>query len=78
MTQKPRKGDFGELKSRKPPGEQCPQTSLEVRNRSVLILDPRLISILSILPFYHSYLGMYYSILSRHSRFACWQGQFEI
>ena len=45
MTQKPRKGDFGKLKSKKCPGEPCPQTSLEVGNRSVLILDPRLISI---------------------------------
>ena len=42
MTQKPRKGDFGELTSKTFPGEQYSQTSLEVGNRSVLILDPRL------------------------------------
>ena len=42
MTQKPRKGDFGELKSKTFPGGACPQSSLEVGNRSVFILDPRL------------------------------------
>ena len=42
MTQKPRKGDFGELTSKTFPGEPYSQTSLEVGNRSVLILDPRL------------------------------------
>ena len=35
MTQKPRKGDFGELKSQKFPEGACPKTSLDVRNRSV-------------------------------------------
>ena len=45
MTQKPREGDFGELKSKHFPSNHRPQTSLEVGNRSVLILDPRLISI---------------------------------
>ena len=44
MTQKPRKGDFGELKSQKFPGGACPKTSLEVGNRSVFILDPHLLS----------------------------------
>ena len=44
MTQKLRKGDFRELKSQKKiPGGVYPQTFLEVRNRSVFILDPRLI-----------------------------------
>ena len=43
MTQKPRKGDFGELKSQKFPGGACPKTSLEVGNRSVFILDPHLL-----------------------------------
>ena len=42
MTQKPRKGDFRELKSKTFPDEPCPQTSLEVGNRLVLILDRRL------------------------------------
>ena len=36
MTQKPRKGDFGELKCKKFPAGACPQTSLEIGNRSVL------------------------------------------
>ena len=35
MTQKPGKGDFA-------PRGACPQTSLEVGNRSVFILDPHL------------------------------------
>ena len=35
MTHKLRKGDFGELKSKQFPEGACPQTSLEVRNRSV-------------------------------------------
>ena len=43
MTQKPRKGDFGELKSQKNSRGSMPQTSVEVGNRSVFILDPRLI-----------------------------------
>ena len=39
----PGKGTFGELKSKKTiPEGVCPQTFLEVRNRSVFILDPRL------------------------------------
>ena len=42
MTQKPRKGDFGELKSKTFPGVACPQSSLEVGSRSVFTLDPRL------------------------------------
>ena len=42
MTQKPRKWDFGELKSKTLPGGTFPQTSLEIGNRSVFILDPRL------------------------------------
>ena len=45
MTQRPRKGDFAELKYTKFPEDPCPQTSLAVGNRSILILDPRLISI---------------------------------
>ena len=36
MTQKPGKGDFA-------PRGACPQTSLEVGNRSVFILDPHLV-----------------------------------
>ena len=44
MTQKPRKGDFGELKSKKKSRGSMPQTYVEVGNRSVFILDPRLIS----------------------------------
>ena len=50
MTQKPRKGDFRGLKSKKPPGEACPRTPLKacafgahLGNRSVLLLDPRLV-----------------------------------
>ena len=35
MTQKLRKGDFGELKSQKFPRGACPKTSLDVGNRSV-------------------------------------------
>ena len=42
MTQKPRKRDFGELKSKTFPWGACPQTSLELGNRSLFILDPRL------------------------------------
>ena len=42
MTQKPRKGDFGELKSKKNSRGSMPQTYIEVGNRSVFILDPRL------------------------------------
>ena len=45
MTQKPKKGDFGELKSKTFPGGACPQSSLEVENRSVFILDPRLLRV---------------------------------
>ena len=41
MTQKPRKGDFGELKSKKKSRGSMPQTYVEVGNRSVFILDPR-------------------------------------
>ena len=41
MTQKPRKGDFGELKSKKKTRGSMPQTYVEVGNRSVFILDPR-------------------------------------
>ena len=33
MTQKPRKADFGELKSQKFPGGACPQTSPEAGNQ---------------------------------------------
>ena len=44
MTQKPRKGDFREQKSKTIPGGACHQTSVEVGNRSVFILDPRLSS----------------------------------
>ena len=40
MTQKPRKRDFGELKSKKYPGVACRLTSLKVGN----IVDPRLVS----------------------------------
>ena len=43
MSQKPTKGEFVELKSKKFPGGACPQTSLEVGNWSVFILDPRLV-----------------------------------
>ena len=46
MIQKPRKGDFREIKSKKFPGGACPQTSLEactftthLENWSVFILD---------------------------------------
>ena len=42
MTQKPRKGDFEELKSQQFPGGARPQTSVELGNRSVFILDPHL------------------------------------
>ena len=35
MTQKPRKGDFGELKSQKVLEGACPKTTLDVGNRSV-------------------------------------------
>ena len=42
MTQKPRKGDFRELKSKKKSRGSMPQTYVEVGNRSVFILDPRL------------------------------------
>ena len=49
MTQKPRKGDFRELKSKKFPGRAFPWTLLEAcafgarsGNRSPFILDPRL------------------------------------
>ena len=42
MTQTPRKGDFRELKSKQFPGGACPYTSVEVENRSVFILHPRL------------------------------------
>ena len=42
MTQKPRKGDIGELKSKKNSWGSMPQTSVEVGNRSVFILDPHL------------------------------------
>ena len=37
MSQKPRKGDFGELKSKIFPRGACPQTFLEAENPSVLI-----------------------------------------
>ena len=49
MTQKPRNGDFRELKYQKCPMEACPQASLEacafaahLGNWSVFILDPPL------------------------------------
>ena len=49
MTQKPRKGNFRELKSKKLHGGACPRTPLEpcafgarLGNRSPFILDPRL------------------------------------
>ena len=45
MSQKPRKGDFGKLKSKIFPRGACPQTSLEVGNPSVFILDPRLLTV---------------------------------
>ena len=49
MTRKPKKGDFRELKSKHLPGEHAPgpPRSLRLRrslgNRSVFILDPRLL-----------------------------------
>ena len=43
-TQKPRKRDFGELKSKKYPRVACRQISLKVGNRLVFIVDPRLVS----------------------------------
>ena len=39
MSQKPRKGEWGELKCQKFPGGACPQIFLEVGNWSVFILD---------------------------------------
>ena len=42
-SQKPRKGEFVELKSKTFPGGACPQTSLEVGNQSVFILDLHLV-----------------------------------
>ena len=42
MTQKPQKGDFGELKSKKYPRGPCPLISLEVGIRSVFTLDLQL------------------------------------
>ena len=42
MTQKLRKGDFGELKSKTFPRGPCPLTSLEVGIRSVFILHLQL------------------------------------
>ena len=44
MTQKPRKGTLGSKNPKQIPGGACPQTSVEVGNRSVFILDPRLSS----------------------------------
>ena len=45
MSPKSWKRDFGELKSKKFPRGACPQTSLEVGNPSVFILDPRLLTV---------------------------------
>ena len=43
MTQKPRYGDFGELNPIVFPGKACPGTPPCLGNRSVFILDPRLV-----------------------------------
>ena len=60
MTQKPRKGDFGELKSQKFPGGACPKTSLEVGNRSVFILDPHLVTLHNTPILVRSIMWLYY------------------
>ena len=58
----PRKGEFGELKCKKFPGGACPrQTSLEVRNQSVFILDPHLVL--------HGKLAFPYAVLVTHWSF---------
>lgn len=55
----PRKGEFGELKCKTFPGGACPrQTSLEVRNQSVFILDPHLVL--------HGKLAFPYAVLVTH------------
>ena len=52
MTQRPRKGDYRDLKSYKMFGEACPWNPLEactsgthLGNRSVFILDPHLVTV---------------------------------